>query len=373
MFYKDEYLTREERESFIHTPEFCYAIYEKMKILPSIILLDIHCHDHEGNIVKSFPVPALKNSKNDQYEHNQDKIKSYITIKGNYTFYTSSSFSEKHLIEGLNKQFKKELNKQLKDDSDLKISKLSYNEISYSDLIEKYKLDSEKLQQSRQLLDNFFNLVEEGILYDKNKQPYYYQLVQNSDMNIGENLIIDELLLYKIKEDISDLFIGKKVTPSKLKMLNKDNIESVGYLKAKYTTSDIVELLDKKLNDNFPVVKTPVSIKNKNKPKEISPFLNLATIDYSHIDEPFKNKGLGYAMYFHMAKYLNLKNIEFRQSSLNSEYATRLWQGIQKHWKDNITLKPFMNTNLCFLSIGSESILQFKNSKPIIKTKKLKN
>ena len=362
MFYKDEYLTPQKRALFLHTPEFCQAIYEKMKILPSITLLDIHCHDQEGNIVKSFPVPAIKNTQDNQYE---DKIKSYITIKGNYNFYTSSSFSERYFISGLNKQFK--------DDFIPEISTISHNEISYLDFIEKYKLQSKKLQQTRQLLDNFFNLVDEGILYDKNKQPYYYQLVQNSDMNIGENLIVDELLLYKIKEEVTDLFIGKKVTSSKLKLLGNDNIEPIGYLKAKYTTNDIVEYLEKKLDENFPVVKTPVSIKNKNKPKEISPFLNLATIDYSHIDEPFKNKGLGYAMYFHMAKHLNRKNIEFRQSSLNSEYATRLWQGIQKHWKDNITLKPFMNTHLCFLSIGSESVLQFKNSKPVIKTKKLKS
>lgn len=369
MFYKEECRNSQIISDFLYSAEFCYAIYEKMNILPSVALVDLHCYDHEGNIIQSFPLPVIKNIRDTENEIN---INSYINIKGNYNFYTSSSFSEKYFIEQLNDHYK--------DKGMAQIVTISHNNMSFNEFIQKYPLNNEKVQKAQALLDNFFNLESQGILYDKSKEPYYYQIVCNSDINIGENLIVDELLLYKIKDEIRESFDNKRTLASKLKLIDRDSIESIGYLKVKYTTNEIVQFLDQKLQENYPdatstmtIKSSNVSSKNNNKLKEVSPFLNVAGIDYSNINEPYKNKGLGYSMYFQMAKYLTLKDIEFRQSSINSQYAKRLWEGIQKHWKDNITLKPFMNNNLCFLSIGQDCILDFKNSQPVIKTnKKLK-
>lgn len=166
-------------------------------------------------------------------------------------------------------------------------------------------------------LSDFFNIMLQKEVQDKYGKTYDLKIVHNSDASIGDNLIVDEIFLYK-------------------------NKERIGYLKAKYTTQEICQKINEELKNDV--------------------FLDEATVDYSFLDDNYKNKGLGYVMYFHMSQYLNSKGIKFRASSLQSNEARQLWAGIQKHWKNHI----YKNKNSIFLDILPEMNLEFINQQPII-------
>lgn len=178
-----------------------------------------------------------------------------------------------------------------------------------------------------EIYKDFFVLKKEIAALDKYNENYEIKIVSNADMTIGEDLVVDELFLYK-------------------------NNEKIGYLKAKYTTAKL-----KKLH-------------NLNKDKH---FLNKATIDYSKLEDEHMNKGLGYVMYFHMAQYLTKENIAFRMSTITSDSAKRLWRGIEENWRRSVINRKIRNPHAQekfivhkFLKIVEDNILVFENSRPKI-------
>jgi hypothetical protein len=358
MFYKDNYLSPETKQYFSNSPEFIYALFQKMKILPNIGLLEIHALDSNGNKVTTFPVAInktfIQKAVNNSNESNTTlnttadtksnilitpakpfDIHSYMTIDGAYTF---GNYSQKKILKEIQEQYPN-------------VTKFSYSEITEKEFQSNYSINENKYSEATHLLQDFFNLKETGFLLDKNGQQYYYQIVHNADMTIGDTVIIDQLYLYTIdKTNHTNNLTENNINLNNITPL----LKPIGYLKTKYTTIDILHKLAHNQNESANALSTIQSnYKSKNRPKESDPFLN-------------KNKGLGYSMYFHMAKYLNNHNLEFRQSSMNSDSATQLWTGIQKHWEDNITVKPFLTHSLCFLSIGQDTILNFENNKPVI-------
>lgn len=185
-------------------------------------------------------------------------------------------------------------------------------------------------EKAYEVLKDFYLINTDKKVEDKLGNKYRLVIISNSDMTIGEHLHVDELMLF-------------------------DGDKKIGYLKAKYTTDDIMKLHGVE-KDNF--------------------FLNQATVDYSKLTDEYKNKGLGYIMYFHMSQHLSKKGIEFRQSTLCSDEAQLLWSGINRHWQENVQTRQMKsgskNVNVLFLSIGEESMLAFENNKPVINKKSLK-
>lgn len=211
---------------------------------------------------------------------------------------------------------------------------------------EPYSLESKHLdlQEIRKLRDytnsdtqnlvneiykDFFVVKKEVVALDKYGDKYDIKIVSNADMSIGDDLIVDELFLYKE---------GKKI----------------GYLKAKYTTP---------------------KLKKQHNLNQDKLFLNKATIDYSKLEDEHLNRGLGYVMYFHMAQYLTSQKIDFRMSTLVSDPAQRLWKGIERHWQESVINRKLRNPRKYepkkfvvykFLNILEDNILIFENSKPKI-------
>ena len=193
--------------------------------------------------------------------------------------------------------------------------------------IEKNK---EKLFISKEIFKNFFNIKKEHQVKDKHGEIYQLKIVENADSTIGSGLIIDAVYLLK-------------------------NNNIIGYLKAKYTTTDMLKH------------------HNMDHDKSLHIWKKVATIDYAKINDGYTNKGLGYVMYFYMAQHLNAKKIQFRESTVQSEQAQRLWNGIQKNLDKNVKVKKINNEDfVCFLNVGKNSALLFENKKPVVLNKRNK-
>lgn len=193
--------------------------------------------------------------------------------------------------------------------------------------IEKNK---EKLFISEEIFKNFFNIKKEHQVKDKHGEIYQLKIVENADSTIGSGLIIDAVYLLK-------------------------NNNIIGYLKAKYTTTDMLKY------------------HNMDHDKSLHIWKKVATIDYAKINDGYTNKGLGYVMYFYMAQHLNAKKIQFRESTVQSEQAQRLWNGIQKNLDKNVKVKKINNEDfVCFLNVGTNSTLLFENKKPVVLNKRNK-
>lgn len=192
------------------------------------------------------------------------------------------------------------------------------------------KINPLTYKKAYEILKDFYVVDIDKVVEDKLGKKYRLAMVSNSDLTIGEHLKVDEIMLF-------------------------DGEKQIGYLKAKYTTPKLMKLHEVE-KENF--------------------FLNQATIDFSNLDDEYKNKGLGYVMYFHMSQYLSSKGVKFRQSTLCSEEAQQLWNGINKHWNKNVKSQQIKNgntqVNVSFLSIAKDCILSFENNKPVIQKNKLK-
>lgn len=304
MFYKDGYLTKEQKDYFENSPEFIYALYEKMSLAPNNYLgAFIGIDKNEKELIS---IPELISTYDD------GKFSGHININGAYN----------------NSAYQSELKKmQEKNDNCINLKIVALSKEEYKN---KFILNEEKLKKAKEILSDFFNLKETGTLKDKNGEVYHFKIIQNADPSIGSTLIVDNLLLLK------------------------ENGEEIGFIKVKYTTEEILEKLNVSEQE-----------------KKDNVFLNIAGVDFSKIREDFRNLGLGYSMYFQMAQYLTKNNIYFRQSSLNSEKAVRLWNGINQHWAKFILIEKgeVSKKTVSFLKIGEDCMLSFENNRPII-TKK---
>jgi ribonuclease HI len=191
------------------------------------------------------------------------------------------------------------------------------------------KINPSIYKKAYEILKDFYVVDLDKNVEDKLGNNYRLVIVNNADLTIGEHLKVDELILF-------------------------DGDKKIGYLKAKYTTPELMRLHGVAKENHF---------------------LNKSTIDFSNLEDDYKNKGLGYVMYFHMSQYLSSKGIKFRQSTLCSDSAQKLWEGINKHWSENVQIKKIENgqqkVNVSFLTIGKDCILSFKDNKPVIHKKKL--
>jgi hypothetical protein len=208
------------------------------------------------------------------------------------------------------------------------ISDLSFEILKSPGTINNY-FNVKKYNKAEEILKDFYSLDLDISVKDKIGGDYRLVIVSNSDMTIGEHLHIDELMLFQGETKI-------------------------GYLKAKYTTPNIM-------------------LQHGIDPSKKDHFKNEATVDFSRVTPEHMNKGLGYVMYFHMAKHLNAKGISFRQSTICSNEAKRLWNGITHNWNEQVFQKDKKSfdkkVKVSFLSIGQDCLLYFKNRKPHIVNK----
>ncbi len=191
--------------------------------------------------------------------------------------------------------------------------------------IDKQSLNPEKLKIAQEIFNDFFIIKIQKDIYDKFGEHYQLVIIENSDLSIGDSLVVDEVRILK-------------------------NGKNIGYLKAKYNTNK--SMSDYGLSGNF----------------KTDPFFMKATTDYSYLLEDFQNKGLGYQMYFHMAQHLNQKNIQFRESVSLSPKAKRIWHQMKENWSDSIQIKKVKFgsriEHLHFLNIAKDTELYFENKQP---------
>lgn len=187
-------------------------------------------------------------------------------------------------------------------------------------------------KKMKDLLADFFNIKVKKEIIDKNGRKYHIKIVNNADDSIGASLIVDTLFLY-------------------------DGDKRVGYLKAKYTKKDFI----KKFYDDI----------NCSEAKADKLFVDMASVDYSKLENEYQNKGLGYVMYFHMAQHLESEGIKFRSSTIQSPLAQRLWSGINKNWGEYIDQKKTNKKNCFFLSMTKDLELYFEDNTPKIKKIKI--
>lgn len=207
------------------------------------------------------------------------------------------------------------------------ITNSSFKVVNVEDVKEKINPETMKIVEN--IYGSFFIEKKSFTVKDKEGEEYLVKIVENSDSTIGDVLYIDELLIFK-------------------------NNERIGYLKAKYTTPELLK--------NYNGISSDA-------------FNNIASIDYSRLLDNYKGRGLGYVMYFHMAQYLNEKDIEFRQSTLCSPSAQRLWDALDKNCSDLIeerNWKAGINDfkMVKFLNIPKELTLTFDNGTPKVITGK---
>lgn len=197
-------------------------------------------------------------------------------------------------------------------------------------------IKQDNLRKAKNLLDNFFVQKLETTVKDKNNDIYDLKIFENTDNNLGVDLYLSSVYLFK-------------------------NKKMVAYLNAAYTTPEL-------------------SIKYEDREKTPN-MINVARIDYSKVklqnekELGYNQKGLGYLMYFNMAQFLNEKGIELRQSLICSPSATRVWNKMSEYWPQQIFEKKIKNgkkkESVHFLSIGSNLKMSFEpiDKKPIINIK----
>lgn len=208
---------------------------------------------------------------------------------------------------------------------------LSISKVTEKDFLKLSKpLDTVKVEKAKKLLIDFHNIqhIEENIK-DKNGDIYTIKIIENADPKVENQFIVDKLLLLK-------------------------NNRQIGFVNAIYCTPYHLSQIVYDEHIHGPLER-----------------FNIATINMSRLDESFTNKGLGYVMYYNIAKHLNKKGIEFRSSTLQSDNAIRLWDGISKHFKDYVK-HDLLNKQdvVSFLKVGVDTILNFVDNKPnIVKLK----
>ncbi len=294
---KDIWQQKELMEELIFPgAEFAHILYEKMgQTSPNIKLASFN------GIKNGEPIQIFCLANQDE----DGEFNSFITAKGHrgISKFIFQDFEQKYGISNISLNILQEPNSLIPH------------------------LKPETYQKAKEILTDFYQVGLDTITYDRENNSYRLVIVSNADMTIGEHLVVDELTLFQ----------GNK---------------KVGYLKAKYTTPELMEMHE------IPKDKKDL-------------FKNEATVDYSRLLPEFMNKGLGYIMYFHMAQHLNEKGVEFRQSTVCSDQAQRLWKGIETHWENNTRQEKKKTFNksvkVSFLSIGKDAVLAFENNQPKIK------
>ncbi|NCQ51613.1 hypothetical protein GW796_06910 [archaeon] len=297
-FYKDKLLDDQKdiiNELLVTGCEFSNILYEKIK--PVLKNIRIGCFEGKvGNITKQRYILLIPTANNDY---------TYFSIQGerNLSKYSYQTLQNEMKVDNLSLR--------LVDD---------YNEVIN-------KINKVTHIKATNILNSFYHIETNTTSVDKHNNKYNIQIISNTDSTIGEDLYVDELLLF-------------------------DGNKKIGYLKAKYTTDEYSKLYNVDITSSAKI------------------FINKATVDYSKLSDEYKNRGLGYVMYFHMAQHLNNKGIQFRQSTICSHAAQLLWDGINTNLIDYVTNSKIKVSNgfknISFLSIGHDCILEFKNNKPIV-------
>lgn len=300
LFYKDQFIEDNQdllAELELPGAEFVQILYSKI----SPIKKDVKIAYMEGE--------AVDGSKKQLFILLQHK-----EIRATYISADGCCSLSKYSINSIEKKY------QLKD---IEIKESNMEEVES-------RINPSTYKKAYEILKDFYVVESNKSVEDKKGNKYRLAIINNADLTIGEHLKVDELMLF-------------------------DGDKKIGYLKAKYTTPELMKL---------------------HGVEKESYFLNQATIDFSNLEDDYKDRGLGYVMYFHMSQYLSSKGIQFRQSTLCSDSAQKLWDGISKHWSENVQVKKMKSghqqVNVSFLSIGADSILAFENNKPVIHKNKLK-
>lgn len=318
MYLKREYIDETVKKDFAenHHAEFAWAYYQKTKDVESVELAMVTFErdekTHKRAIIKQKYLSDI----------NQNKLgDKFIDIGGNKPRLISS-----YLINP---------NYDYKENEITNIEFKTLSEVEFKEIFG--TLNDIKLEEANELMMNFCNLKDQGVIYSKEGAEFSYKIIENSDMTLGSLLLLDELRVYKdniqigfLKTKYTNDAIIKELLGQDYQVQINDNMsadEKMAYLKEKEvvfteTNYDIIFNIKKnELKDQFKKIQ-----------RELKMFNDVATIDYSKMSDEFKGNGLGTQMYLKMADHYENKKITFRSSSLQSPSAKGLWEKIKKEY-----------------------------------------
>jgi len=333
MYYKKGYLDVELKKQYLtdYTAEFALALCEKISNVQNasigIIRFTKDNEDYKRAIV------VIQGKREDSFSY-MDIDSTIIDYKYSRTINLSSFDRENvsnldiKIIEANKETIKKEFN----------------------------VFDENMYKKAKNLVSDFCNVVNTGVLYDKKGEEYQYKIIENSDSTLGDIVLLDELRLYKNGKQIG--YLKTKYTTEEIaeKLLKKE----FSILNKKFTKKDKVEYLERNnidfTDENLNVVfqlQLKMLKEDYKSFKKNDIFNNLATIDFSRItDESCLGTGLGQQMYLKIAEHYNKKGIEFRSSMLQSDSAKNMWEKlIEKH--PNLVEEIYIGDNKCYkLKVG---------------------
>ncbi len=195
----------------------------------------------------------------------------------------------------------------------------------------------EYYNKAKQELENYFNVVANGNIKDKYGEIYTYHIIENADNTIGDNVVVDKIIISKDNEEVgyvkikyTNLTIDEDCSKIPYSLLDKKNITNED--KKFYLSRQKIEFNEDNIDILFNLLKTETkeNLKKYKQDQTNKIFDNIATVDYSRVYDGYQGKGLGKEMYVTIAKHLNNKGIKFRSSSLRSDSAKGLWSKLKR-------------------------------------------
>lgn len=211
---------------------------------------------------------------------------------------------------------------------------LDYKKEIISQLV---NFSSEYYKIAKKELDNYFNIVEYGNIKDKHGENYNYHIIENADNTIGANVLLDKIIISKDNQEIgyvkikyTNLNIDEECNKIPYSILEKKQFSNEE--KQFYLTRQKIEFNSNNIDLLFNLLKetTKEELEKYKQDPTNKVFDNIATVDYSRVNDDYQGRGLGKEMYITIAKHLNKKGIKFRSSSLRSESAKGLWLKLQR-------------------------------------------
>lgn len=305
MFYKNSVVPYEQKILFKekYHAEFSLALYEKIQFRPDsklVIFIDNSTGKKEPfysavSVIKpgkSKPVFIDSLGDNLMQSFNEDILKKYSQGK----------------IQAVN----------LTSSPDLDIMKRVFPQF-----------DDLKYNEFKSILSNFNELVEEGLLKDKNNSSLKYKIIENFKTNDGL-LISDVLIAYQDKQPVgylsvlyTNINVASKVLGKDFAFLQNKNIDSKAFHR-------LLNAYDLKLDEFNAEYLKEETIKKLKKDfddfrRENKFFLTSGVIDDVFISPDFRRKGIASEMYLKMAEHLDEKGLKLSSSTLRTDETIKLW------------------------------------------------
>jgi hypothetical protein len=231
----------------------------------------------------------------------------------------------------------------------------NHSKVSVEDIAQDFKIkDKVAYEQAKEITKGVNVLKEEIKIKDKENNEYTIKIFENSDLSLGGFLMQDKMLVYSGEEQIGYIKMKYSTSelydtyyPTKLQEALEHSNENHMF-NHQLNKKEILEILEERrfiydvnyneIENEFKQAEKKIFKRYKNLVEDLRErWINTATSEYSRLDPEYQGKGISQLMYFHMSKYLNKKNIKLRGSTCQSDFAKRLWENLETNFPDNIS------------------------------------